>query len=107
MRPPTYSKRGGANPVYSQQLKTVMENCHERIPHSGPGSAYRTAGSMAMDAFNNATSSSSYLPPFDCDGHNIDDKDYSIPSPPVIFCSIIFDAISARIDLASVYQVGT
>ena len=65
-----YTKR--QNAVYSQ-LKTVMENC-ERIPPE-------TYLSKSLND-NFAAPAGVYLPPYDCDGHNIDDKDYNIPSPP-------------------------
>ena len=63
----------------SQQLKTVMENCGERIP---AGSRNETYGRSTASS----DPSSSYLPPppFDCHSHNIDDKDYAVPSTPVI-----------------------
>ena len=60
---------GDRRSSYNQQLKTVMENC-ERIP----AEIYQ-ATSVSVDPGN-------YLPTYDCDGRNIDDKDYSIPSPP-------------------------
>ena len=62
-------------PAYSQQLKTVMENC-ERIPPEVYQATGPTSSDMLMDR-------ASYgLPSYDCDGRNIDDKDYTIPSPP-------------------------
>ena len=66
-------------PAYSQQLKTVMENC-ERIP---PEVYQATAQTVPCDMSHMLDPRAGYvLPSYDCDGRNIDDKDYTIPSPP-------------------------
>lgn len=71
--PPAAYARPSARPAgYSQQLKTVMENCERILPdvyHAGG-----PAGELGPASYG--------LPPFDCDGRNVDDKDYNIPSPP-------------------------
>ena len=63
----------GNPPAYSQQLKTVLESCESRIPPE----VYD--GSIMAHP---PSSAGRYLPTYDCDGRNIDDKDYAIPSPP-------------------------
>ncbi|KAK4011744.1 hypothetical protein OUZ56_020859 [Daphnia magna] len=63
-------------PAYSQQLKTVMENC-ERIPPE----VYQ-ATAAGSDHHMMEPRAGYILPSYDCDGRNIDDKDYTIPSPP-------------------------
>ncbi|XP_057379868.1 uncharacterized protein LOC130702235 isoform X2 [Daphnia carinata] len=63
-------------PAYSQQLKTVMENC-ERIPPEVYQATAAGSDHHMMDP-----RAGYILPSYDCDGRNIDDKDYTIPSPP-------------------------
>ena len=97
----------------SQQLKTVMENCGERIPAGSRNDSYgRSAppsssggGSSGGGSSGGGSSGgggggdappSSYLPPppFDCHSLNIDDKEYAIPSVNSI--TINFNSITIK-----------
>lgn len=68
----------------SDQLKTVMENC-ERIP----AETYQSKGDAGAHLTTHHAVGGVYLPPYDCDGHPIDDKDYNIPSPPERDCQVL------------------
>jgi len=80
-----------------------MENCGERIPVGSRSEAYSRGPATSSSSSSSSSSSCSggvggasgnmgsadpspsYLPPppFDCHSHNMDDKDYAIPSTPV------------------------
>lgn len=66
---------GGNPPGYSQQLKTVLESCESRIPPEVYEGSHNNHHALVVGG-------GRYLPTYDCDGRNIDDKDYAIPSPP-------------------------
>lgn len=78
-RPPPAgrSNSGGGPSAYSQQLKTVLESCESRIPPE----VYQNT-SPVHHSLLGRSGLPTYLPAFDCDGRNIEDKDYAIPSPP-------------------------
>ena len=70
--PATYARPSARPSGYSQQLKTVMENCERILPEVYHASA--STGDLSAPSYG--------LPAYDCDGRNVEDKDYNIPSPP-------------------------
>lgn len=72
------------NPSFQRQLKTVMERT-EKLPKEALHNNLRedmfsSSNYSFMDSYYKP--SSAYYPLYDRDGRPLDDKDYSIPSPP-------------------------